>query len=162
MIIADTAEHFEKHIKPLLAGIGKANDLVVHEGLPHQFWEPKALEKELKDKKTVEFHDFPFYETPIAIKEEDATRLSALCRDAKTFERYGGPKRCGGYHPDWCLTFKVGDEAYRVLICFGCHEARLFGPKNATFSDLDDEAMKKMGAILGPLRKNRPMREAEK
>lgn len=160
--VGDTPTHFEKHIKPLVEGITKAKTLTVYEGLPHQFWEREALAKELKEKKTVKLHDFPFYEGAITLKEEDAKKLCALCSELKTFGRYRGRKMCGGYHPDWCLEFKNGDDVYRVQLCFGCHEARLFGPKNEVFSDLDEDALKKLVAILRPLRKNRPERDASK
>jgi hypothetical protein len=148
-------------IKPLLAGISKAKTLVVLEGLPHQSLK-EVVEKELKDKKTVKLHNFNFYAQPIAISDEDAGKLTALCRAAKTFGRYRGAKFCGGYHPDWCLEFKDGADSYRVLICFGCHEARLYGPKNDVFSDLDKDAVEQLEAILSPLHENVPKREPEK
>jgi hypothetical protein len=155
-VIGETPEYFEKHIKPLVSGIGKAKGVVVYEGLPHQHWERDALAKELKDKKTVKLHDFPFYDGAIRVKDEDARKLSALCGELKTFNRYRGEKLCGGYHPDWCLEFKDGAAVYRVLTCFGCREARLYGPKNEVFSDLDKEALKKFVALVSPLRKDRP------
>lgn len=158
----DPPEHFVKHIKPLVEGIKKAKALTLYEGLPHQFHERQLLAKELKEQKTVKLHDFPFYEGAIAVKDDDAKKLLSLCSDLKTFGRYGGKKMCGGYHPDWYIEFKAGDDIYQVQICFGCHEARLFGPKNEVFSDLDNEALKKLAAVFVPLRKNRPKRESEK
>ncbi|MEI8379822.1 MAG: hypothetical protein WCJ09_06825 [Planctomycetota bacterium] len=43
---------------------------------------------------------------------------------------------CGGFHPDWCVEFIAGQDVYQVLVCFGCREARLYGPMNEVFSDL--------------------------
>jgi hypothetical protein len=85
--------------------------------------------------------------------------LTDLCREAKSFGRYGGEKLCGGFHPDWCIEFKNGDDVYQVHVCFGCHEARLYGPKNDVYSDLNDEVLRVFKAVLSPLQKNRPRRE---
>ncbi len=161
LINGESRWRFAKQIKPLAAGIAQAKAVLVYEGLPHQNAERAALQQELKNKQTVQFHGFPFYEQAIGIEKEDAKKLLVLCGDRKTFGRYKGPKFCGGFHPDWCLTFQAGDDLYRVLICFGCHEARLYGPKNDVFSDLDDETVKKFAAILQPLGKHRPKDSAK-
>lgn len=153
---ADTQENFEKQINLLVAGIAKSRTLTVYEGLPHQLSEKDVLEKELKEKKTVKLYKFPFYEETIAINEDVSARLKPLCSDTKTYQRYIGAKFCGGFHPDWCVEFKDGQDVYRVLICFGCHEARLYGPQNDLFTDLDKESMLKLAETLNPLQKNRP------
>src|SRR4051812_1228335 len=95
----ETPKRFEKHIKPLVAGIGKAKTLVVYEGLPHQSLED-VVAKELKDKKTVKFHDFHFYAETVAIDKGNAKLLTKVCSELKTFGRYKGAKFCGGFHPD--------------------------------------------------------------
>ncbi len=151
-------EDFEKNIKPLVVGIGSAKSVSLYKGLPHQYFEKELLEQELKTQKSVMLHKFPFYDKAITPKEEDVKKLAALCGDRKTFGRYRAPKSCGGYHPDWCVEWKDGEDVYQVLICFGCHEARVYGPKNDVYSDLDDAALKKLVEVLTAYRKNRPER----
>jgi hypothetical protein len=73
-----------------------------------------------------------------------------------SFRRYTGAKLCGGYHPDWCIEWKDGESVYKVLLCFHCEEARLYGPNNELWSDLDKKALKKLVEILRPYRKNSP------
>ena len=158
-VSADTPENFEKQIKPLVAGIGKSPSVVIYEGLPHQRKEKELLARELKDKKTVKLHEFPFYAGGIQVRKEDAAKLSALCADLKTFDRYSGAKFCGGFHPDWCVEFKNGPEVYRVLICFGCREARLYGPMNDVYTDLTKESRDEFLNVLTPLWKNRAGKE---
>ena len=152
-------EIFEKNIQPLVVGIGKAKNVSLYEALPHQYFEKKLLAKELKTEKSVKLHAFPFYDGAITPSDDDVKKLAALCGDLKTFGRYRGPKSCGGYHPDWCVEWKDGEDVYRVLICFGCHEARVYGPKNDVYSDLEDNALKKLVEVLTPYRKKRPERE---
>ncbi|HEY1861915.1 MAG TPA: hypothetical protein VGG61_16255, partial [Gemmataceae bacterium] len=85
-----------------------------------------------------------------------------LCSNGASFRKYAGPKRCGGYHPDWCLQWKDGDNVYQVLICFGCHKARLYGPKYEQWTDLTSESFKEFAEVLKPYRKNRPEPETDK
>jgi hypothetical protein len=152
----DTRENFAKNIEPLVEGIEKARKLVIYEGLPHQHWESGLLARERKEKKTVTLHGFPFYAQPIAPRKADGKELSALGADASSFRRYSGMKWCGGFHPDWCIEWQDGATVYRALICFGCHEARLYGPKNGLYCDLDNEVLGKFGRLLKPYRKHRP------
>jgi hypothetical protein len=146
---------FEKNIKVLVAAIQKAKTVTVYEGLPHQLDERDLLAKELKDKKTVKRHGFPFYAEAITPKEGVAKELIALCGDQKSFLRYRRLKKCGGFHPDWLVEFDDGAQKVSVLVCFGCGEARLYGPKNDAFSDLGAGA-KKLTETLAALQKNRP------
>ena len=109
-----------------MSRIEKATSLTIFEGLPHQRWEPDTLAKELEEKKTFKIDEYPFYETPVAASEATIKELMALCRSRKTFQPFGGPKACGGFHPDWCLELNNGTSACHILICFGCKEARLY------------------------------------
>lgn len=152
----DTQEHFEKNIGPLVDGIKKAELVVLYEGLPHQRYDQKLLARELREKKTVTIRDFPFYAETIPIDEVHAKKLTELCGDVQTFERFSGGKFCGGYHPDWCIEFKNDQDVYQVLVCLGCQEARFYGPNNEVFSDIVETAYEKLEELLNPLRKNRP------
>jgi hypothetical protein len=149
-------ERFTGSIRPILDGVRKAKTLVVFEGAPHQRWEAELLARELREKKTVRLHDFPFYAESLELKEADALEVWALCPTKQVFRGRSGMKLCGGFHPDWCLEWRDGDKAYRALLCFGCHEARLYGPKDEVECDLDEATLKQLRRILVPYRKNRP------
>jgi hypothetical protein len=153
---ADTQEHYDANIQPLVSGIEKAKRLVIYQGPPRDRADRDTVEKELKDKQKITLHGFQFYKETIASGDEGEKKIIALASDKKTFGKYGGPKFCGGFHPDWCLEFTSGREVYRVLICLGCHEARLYGPnKTSLFSDLDEDALKELLAVINPLAKRR-------
>ena len=155
----ETPEEFDSHITPLVAGIRKSTSLVVYEGLPHQLWEHESLQNELKAKKTLKRHGFPFYEAPVKLNKEDAEKLAAICGDVKNFEPWSGEKLCGEYHPDWCVELQSGTDVYRVFICFGCSEARLYGPMKDVYCDLTKANRKKFAEILKPLHTQRPLRK---
>lgn len=152
----DDVEKFRREIKSLIGGIGASTSVTIYEGLPHQRGEKKLLVDELRTKKTVRLHRFPFYDIAIPAKPEVAAKLIALCGAQETFGPYGGAKFCGGFHPDWCVEFKKGPDVYQILVCFGCQEVRLYGPQNMAYSDLDKATMTKLVDILKPLQNNRP------
>lgn len=145
--------------KLLSEKVGKADKVVLYEGLPHQRSERKLLAAELETKETVQHHGFPFYAEPVKLKEEDAEQLTKLFTDADSFEPFGGYKKCGGFHPDYCIEWHAGQEVYRCLVCFGCGEVKVFGPKTELYCVIVAEAGFKK--VLQPYRKQRPKSQEE-
>ena len=158
MIESQPQAQFKREIAPILKGIAKSATMTIYEGLPHQRWEPDALAKELKEQQTVTIHEYPFYAIKVTAPNGDARKLQELCRKRGTFQRSQGAKACGGFHPDWSLEFKDGPDVYHVHLCFGCQEARLYGPGSEVISDLSSESLRQLTALLKPLQKNRPER----
>jgi hypothetical protein len=134
----------------------KADKILLFEGLPHQLFAAELLEQELRTKKTVNVHAFPFYEEPLELKQADATELTLVFRDRKSFKSYHGLKACGGFHPDYCVEWHIGQEIDRALICFGCHEVMLFGSGSELYCDMADKASERLWGLLEPYHKNRP------
>jgi len=155
-IEGENKETFEKNLKLLVTGMEKAKTVTLLEGLPHQLYEGKSLAKERKDQKTVEWHGFPFYIEELPAGEKDVQRLQVILANVKAFKRFEIPKPCGGFHPDWCVVFRNDKEVYRVLVCFGCQEARLYGPTTDVYTDLDERAFKVLETTLKPYQKKRP------
>jgi hypothetical protein len=142
--------------KPLAAVIAKADKVVVYEGLPHQLWEKELLADEKKTKKTIELHDFPFYAAPIAPKDADRQQLTAVLGDATSLTQFVGEKRCGGFHPDWCIEWHAGDNVVRCLVCFGCREVKLHGHAGPLHADLSQAAAEKLATTLEVYKTQRP------
>lgn len=82
--------------------------------------------------------------------------LRRLACAADSYWSYGGPKLCGGFHPDYCLAWKDGEAAYHFLICFGCHEVKLYGPRTELILDLRKESYAAFKAALETHRAQRP------
>jgi hypothetical protein len=141
---------------PIAAAIQSASTLKLYEGLPHPGWEPKQLERELATKKTVEIRGSPFYAQPMAVAEEEFEPLRRLCAAKDSYWSYGGGKFCGGFHPDYCLTWTDGGDEYQLLICFGCHEMKLYGPKQELLVDIRDDAIAQFDERLRKHREQRP------
>jgi len=146
-------------VLPALAeAIAKADKVVLFEGLPHQLFEGGLLAAELK-KKTVRFADYPFYAETLDLKDGDAKKLIATAGTKDTYRAFGGEKKCGGYHPDYAIEFHVGQAKYYALICFGCHETIVIGPKTTVRTDMSDAGHKGFEALLKGDRKNRPAKK---
>lgn len=144
------------NLRLFVAKLQRVELLRLFEGLPHQMFALQLYQQELQTKKTVNFHGFPFYEETLAPTDAHSTGLTNFFRDRKSFKPYWGPKMCGGFHPDYCLEWHVGEEIIRALVCFTCHEVMLFGPNLELYCDIADKAWGMLWELLEPYHKNRP------
>jgi hypothetical protein len=103
------------------SSLRSANPLRVYEGLPHQNKEQALLKTELARRETIRLHGYPFY-TPAVAAKNDAT-LRRILANPSSFRPYTGPKTCGGFHPDYAVSWTTGGASSHLLICFGCGEA---------------------------------------
>ena len=136
--------------------VASAEKMTLWEGLPHQGFESDLMESERRSKPVQELHGYWFYEEPLAPSAEDAKRLTQLLSDPATYKPFSGEKKCGGFHPDYAVEWQKNSNTYRALICFGCDEAKLFGPAIDERHDLNEQAMQELEALLTKHRKNRP------
>lgn len=148
---------------PVYPTILHADRITVYEGLPHPMYEEEEFRRELQAKATVQLHGFPFYREPLALKQGDVETLRGLLGTEGSYMPYGGEKMCGGFHPDYAVEWTNGRGVDHCLICFGCSEARVYGPRGGTFYNLRDEGgdrdPMKLLVLLKVYRKNRPPHE---
>ena len=121
-----------------------ATSLTLYEGLPHQAFDRELMESEIVTKKTIHWHDFPFYERPLTASTADVETLRSLCENPDSFCAYRGPKLCGGFHPDYCLSWTDGEESYDLLICLGCIEVKFFGGGHELLADIRSRQLKQI------------------
>ena len=141
---------------PISKGVKQARILTLYEGLPHQRWERKLLEHELKTKETVRIHGWPFYARSLPIEEADVEPLRGLSANPESYWSFREEKLCGGYHPDYCLALTDGEVEYHLLICLGCHEMKLYGPDQNLRVDIRDDAYKQFKEMITKYRDQRP------
>ena len=154
--LAEVAEPKFENAKEFVASVKKANRATLYEGLPHQFFEQSSLDKELKGKKTVRFGDFPFYQETIPLKDKDFVTLQSIFGNIDEFKPYSGEKKCGGFHPDYCIEWYADDLLCRVLVCFGCGEIKAYCRKTGVHCDVASGVDDRLVETLKPYRKNRP------
>jgi len=136
-----------------------AEDLRVYEGLPHQSWEAELLEQELSTKRTIELGGYPFYDALLELGSSDAAQLLDVLSVQGTYGPLAGAKRCGGFHPDYAVTCRFGATVWTCLICFGCAEVKVFTSGEQSVNDLNEASFERLGRILKPYRRNRPVSE---
>jgi hypothetical protein len=147
--------------KALFAAITGADSLVLYEGLPHQMFEAEALRREKEGKKTVTLHGHPFYAEALPVTAEDTENLRSLLSDVQSFDKWMGEAKCGGFHPDYLAEWRVGQATYRVLVCFGCKEAKVFGPERDLRCHIQRGAFDGLHKLLKKHHKNRPKEARE-
>jgi hypothetical protein len=134
----------------------KTKEITVFEGLPHQRQEPAELKRERRSKKCVKLHGYWFYgDARVAADEDFVSLRQAMLQRGGIFD-WGGAKLCGGYHPDYLIRWRVDEGTYDALVCFGCHEIKLFGPKDRLYADLSKQAYEQLERGLSKFRKHRP------
>jgi hypothetical protein len=146
----------------VVAELANAETLVAYEGLPRKDEdedETKA-KPEIDGAKTFQIDGFDFFTQPLTVSPKTVEQFRRVVADYRSFESYGGPYFCGGYHPDLCLEWRTNGQVYRVCICFGCYEARIIGPKKTLMFDIDDAAYKNLYQIAKTVFKHRHL-EAE-
>ncbi len=138
------------------ATVAAAKTIEVFEGLPHQMWDKELLAVELKRKDTQVICKFPFYTPSTTASNSEALRK--LLSSADSITEYGVPKRCGGYHPDYCVSWLAGETTYHALICFGCHEIIFYDGKTSLIYDLKNKAPEQFQKLLAIYEVKRPKR----
>jgi hypothetical protein len=151
-------EKLDMAVMPRFIGaFAKSGTAVIYEGLPHQNLESEQFESEKRSKPTRELHGFFFYKEPVDLSREDQALLQSLIVTTPPFENFRGSKQCFSYHPDFALQWlDAAGHSYDVLICFGCAEAKLYGPGIHLYCDVGGPSYGSLKEMLLKYRKNRP------
>ena len=106
------------------------------------------IARELKSSRIVQIHGFRFYDFPLPLSTAESAELRRLLTNKSTYERLTDGKLCGGFHPDYSIAWRRGEQVFYVLICFGCQEFRLLGAGYELRTDANPKAFDKLEAIL--------------
>ncbi len=141
--------------RALLSTLKGAYSVVLLEGLPHQSYEWKELQYEMENKPVEMINGFPFYRDKIVLKVDDVKKLKDYFDSAQSFSPSIGSKRCGGFHPDYCLQWTtLGGNTVNCFLCFGCEEIQL---RQGDWYFHGDMRSLPLRTILYEYRKNRPL-----
>ena len=137
--------------------IAVAKEIRVYEGLPHQMFERDLMKKELERLDIIKIATFPFY-TPFIVPKDDSS-LKAVLSAPASLELFAGEKMCGGFHPDYCISWNKDAKAFNALICFGCHEIILETEGRRFRYDLSRKAYTELKNILSSYGTKRPKKK---
>ena len=155
---AETDTRFDQN-KSVFDGVQNATKLTLYEGLPHQLFERQELKQERASKPTIIIHHFPFYRETLDVTIDDASKVLSILGNKTSFMPFRGPKKCGGFHPDYCAEIETGTGTSHFLICFGCGEAKIYGPRGELYCDIRGAEYEQLKTLLKKYRKNRPSRD---
>lgn len=141
-----------------LSCIGDASNLLLYEGLPHDWIEAELFAQEQQTKAIVHRNNFPFYQETLTPTPEDTEHLTDFFVAEDAFIPWKDWKRCGGFHPDFCLEWNLGSNIYRVLICFSCDEILISTPTASSKWDLRRSYKPFVYDSLIRYQKNRPIK----
>src|SRR5215510_10146935 len=88
------------------AGVQHATNITLYEGLPHPMFEEPEFERESKSAATVMLNGFPFYAEKLHLNDADRQSLQNLVCTSDTFAAFSAEKKCGGFHPGYCLEWR--------------------------------------------------------
>ena len=149
-------DHFK--LRPFASQIRNAKSFRLFEGLPHQFSEAVMLRSELASKDTFRIWEFDFYSAPVPTSPSDLQVLTRLASSSDTYVTFGGPKLCGGFHPDFALTWNDGTKRTSLLLCLGCSEMLFINDDRKFLVTIRHEFWEQFRDILDKYHPNRPMR----
>lgn len=135
--------------------IALTKTMEVYEGLPHQTKDSALFEKEIKREDITKIWNHPFY-TP-ALLAKNAELLKMVLSSSDTIKIHEGLKRCGGFHPDYCVAWKTEGRMCQALICFGCREIVFLDGKDAFIYNLSKNAHDRLKELLSGYAKKRPL-----
>jgi len=151
---AESYQHYEK----FASEIKQCQEVQLFEGLPNYTWEEELLERERKAHNPISFNFYSFetefYPTPIRLSDIDSSRLKELYCQKESFVPFRGFKPCGGFHADWGIRWRNGEQDYQVLICFGCGEMMTSDGNVELTCDIWDSKI--FEDLLNPYHKLRP------
>lgn len=130
--------------------------VLLYEGLPHQTWEPIGLAHELLHKRWVAIREFPFYETPLVITDEDQQALRELLSDPAIYSPDAGGKLCGEFHPDFTVVWKGRKQICSLLLCMGCSEVKFTEGDRSVHCGIQSECWTPLWDIWRPCARQRP------
>lgn len=135
--------------------VATADSIVIYEGLPHHMWEEELLEVEVRREDTLKIWGYTFYTPAVAPAQPEVFRQ--LLGRADSLKLYSGNKFCGGYHPDYAISWSSGGTTFYALVCIGCHEIVFFDGEYALIYDLPRATYDEFKRLLGFHQNKRPI-----
>jgi hypothetical protein len=132
-----------ENLAELRSVVRSSSEVTVIEGLPLI----RVATPRCDSTKMVALHGYWFFADPIRLRGREAQRFASVVGDSLAFRPWR-PKQCLGFHPDFCLEWRRGQEIHRALICLGCHEMKYHGPRAAVLCDVAPLEYKELKRLL--------------
>jgi hypothetical protein len=151
----DSPTNFDR-FTAIAKAIRISDRLTLLEGLPHPGWEEKEFVAEQERVTSILIHGHAFYPGTIQPSADDMQVFRELFTSSEALRPYGGAKRCGQFHADWCFEWQNAVDTYQCLLCFNCGEIKCFGKAPALHCDISAKHARSLKSMLEKYRSNRP------
>lgn len=142
--------------------LATADTMIVWEGLPHPSHDWNNFAEAKQSPHQIIAGEL-FYLKALTISEQHQADLNRFVRATDVFKLFSGEKFCGGFHADYAIEWKHGEDRLAVvLICFGCHETLVVLPKEQMRTDLTKDGYEALRGILRKYRESRPPAATDK
>lgn len=129
----------------LRASLKASTAIQILKGLAHPKREADVFQRESKRQGIVHIAGHLFYPEKITPSEEDARHLARHLAHDQHINQFMDEKKCGGFHPDYVVSWKQEQRNLHALICFGCGEILYVDGEQQYRYDLNDkQSTKKM------------------
>ncbi len=147
----------EKKRTQILSFIAAAQPAQILEGLPHPMWERSLFQREKATAAISSIEGFPFYVGAHSISDPNARQIHLAFTKEDSIREFSGEKKCGGFHPDYCLKFTRDGKEVDALVCFGCSEIIFSGSLGYLRVDANSGLIDRLKALLAEYRTKRPI-----
>lgn len=137
VLSGDLSSAFLREALVFQRSLSSSKQLFIYEGLPHQTMDQKLLAVEIDRDDTTRIWKYPFY-TP-ALVASNTEILKDILGGSSAIKAHAGAKLCGGFHPDYCISWKSDGGTMCALICFGCGEIAFYSNRGALLYDLSSK-----------------------
>jgi hypothetical protein len=139
-------QHF--HFRPMARVLQQASSFALHEGRPREEFNEGKLIDTIRARQPIQVDERPLRPQPFTVSREDQEALRAIVAASGSYAAFAGGKLCGGFHPDYLLTWNASGTTCHLLLCLGCGEMLLYDGKDAILVSIRFEAYQKLVAIL--------------
>ena len=129
-------------LKPLTNSLVAKSQLTVYRGVARENPEPSPPRGTPKanEVRTIIRFGQTFYEKSLPVPAAKTRKPLSLLKNPQSFSQWGGAKACGGFHPDYALVWKTGDQVVEMHLCFTCKEIKVFNGQTEIYCEIEEVA----------------------
>jgi hypothetical protein len=131
-------------------------EIQVYEGLPHPGFETPIFAEEMKRGDVEMIGGHGFYTPSTTPKDQTALKQILRANNNIQVRPENVEKACGGFHPDYAVSWTVNEIVRHALICLGCGEVVFLEGNNQFRYDLAHDTSKRLKTILSQYASKRP------
>ena len=137
----------------------ESEQVMIFEGLPHQAWESDLLQIEKQREDTTLIWEYQFYSPSIELDNTDGVKN--ILGEKESILLFSGPKLCGGFHPDYCISWSTNKKRFYCLICYGCDELVFYDGINDFKYEIKENELEALKIILKKYAHKRPSKKQD-